>query len=150
MIRSSGRTGQPFEGFCHPHEQRGCIGAHNISRHSGIVVSRTEPLYASRGSEYASAPQDLLNAIERADRVFAMIPAPCVFSRSPCALKLTAACTITASSLTGICSQMHVDRRAVGAVVVPVGLAFVVITIVVVVIALMIPMLTCKLARLRS
>jgi hypothetical protein len=49
------------------------------------------------------------------------------------------------------CSQMHVDRRAVGAVVVPVGLAFVVITIVVVVIALMIPiMLTCKLARLRS
>ena len=46
---------------------------------------------------------------------------------------------------------MHVYRRAVGAVVVPVGLAFVVITIVVVVIALMIPiMLTCKLARLRS
>ena len=43
-------------------------------------------------------------------------------------------CTITASSLTGICSKMHVDRRAVGAVVVPVGLAFVVITIVVVVI----------------
>ena len=43
---------------------------------------------------------------------------------------------------------MHVDRRAVGAVVVPVGLAFVVITIVVVVIAVMIPiMLTCKLAR---
>jgi hypothetical protein len=32
-------------------------------------------------------------------------------------------CTITASSLTGICSKMHVDRRAVGAVVVPVGLA---------------------------
>ena len=28
-------------------------------------------------------------------------------------------CTITASSLTGICSKMHVDRRAVGAVVVP-------------------------------
>ena len=54
-------------------------------------------------------------------------------------------------SLTGICSQMHVDRRAVGAVVVPVQLAFVVITIVVVVIALMIPiMLTCKLAGLRS
>ena len=48
-------------------------------------------------------------------------------------------CTITASSLTGICSKMHVDRRAVGAVVVPVGLAFVEITIVVVVIALMIP-----------
>ncbi len=43
---------------------------------------------------------------------------------------------------------MHVDRRAVGAVVVPVGLAFVVITIVVVVIAAMIPiMLTCKLER---
>jgi hypothetical protein len=41
-------------------------------------------------------------------------------------------CTITASSLTGICSKMHVDRRAVGAVVVPVGLAFVEITIVVV------------------
>ena len=40
------------------------------------------------------------------------------------------------------------DRRAVGAVVVPVGLAFVVITIVVVVISVMIPiMLTCKLAR---
>ncbi len=59
--------------------------------------------------------------------------------------------TITASSLTGICSKMHVDRRAVGAVVVPVGLAFVVMTIVVVVIAVMIPiMLTCKLARLRS
>jgi hypothetical protein len=57
-------------------------------------------------------------------------------------------CTITASSLTGICSKMHVDRRAVGAVVVPVGLAFVEITIVVVVIAVMIPiMLTCKLAR---
>ncbi len=52
--------------------------------------------------------------------------------------------TITASSLTGICSKMHVDRRAVGAVVVPVGLAFVVITIVVVVIAVMMPiMLTC-------
>ena len=46
---------------------------------------------------------------------------------------------------------MHVDRRAVGAVVVPVGLAFVLITIVVVVIAVMIPiMLTCKLARLRK
>src|SRR5260370_39371612 len=55
---------------------------------------------------------------------------------------------IPAISLTGICSKMHVDRRAVGAVVVPVGLAFVVITIVVVVIAVMIPiMLTCKLAR---
>ncbi len=53
-----------------------------------------------------------------------------------------------ASSLTGICSKMHVDRRAVGAVVVPIGLALVVITIVVVVIAVMIPiMLTCKLAR---
>jgi hypothetical protein len=37
-------------------------------------------------------------------------------------------CTITASSLTGICSKMHIDRRAVGAVVVPVGLAFVEIT----------------------
>ena len=59
-------------------------------------------------------------------------------------------CAITAS-LTGICSKMHVDRRPVGAVVVPVGLAFVVITIVVVMIAVMIPiMLTCKLARLRS
>ena len=46
---------------------------------------------------------------------------------------------------------MHVDRRAVGSVVVPVGLAFVLITIVVVVIAVMIPkMLTCKLARLRK
>ena len=32
-----------------------------------IVVSRTEPPHASRGSEYASAPQDLLKAIERAD-----------------------------------------------------------------------------------
>ena len=43
---------------------------------------------------------------------------------------------------------MHVDRRAVGAVVVPVGSAFVVIMIVVVVIATMIPiMLTCKVAR---
>ena len=43
---------------------------------------------------------------------------------------------------------MHVDRRAVGAVVIPVGWAFVVITIVVVVIAVMIPiMLTRKLAR---
>jgi hypothetical protein len=34
---------------------------------------------------------------------------------------------------------MHVDPRVVGAVVVPVGLAFVVITIVVEVIAVMIP-----------
>jgi hypothetical protein len=46
---------------------------------------------------------------------------------------------------------MPVERRAVGAVDVPVGLAFVVITIVVVVIlviAVMIPItLTCKLAR---
>ena len=43
---------------------------------------------------------------------------------------------------------MPVDRPAVGAVVVLVGLAFVVITIVVVVIAVMIPiMLSCKLAR---
>ena len=33
-----------------------------------IGVSRTEPPYASRGSEYASAPQDLLNAIERSER----------------------------------------------------------------------------------
>src|SRR5271167_1092504 len=37
---------------------------------------------------------------------------------------------------------MHVDLRAVGAVVVPVGLAFVVITIVVVVIAVMISLTT--------
>ena len=59
--------------------------------------------------------------------------------------------TITTSSLTGICTTMHVDGRAVGAVVVPVGLAFVLITIVAVVIAVMIPiMLTCKLARLRK
>jgi hypothetical protein len=51
-------------------------------------------------------------------------------------------------ALTGICSKMHIDRRAVGAVVVPVGSAFVVIMIVVVVIATMIPiMLTCKVAR---
>jgi hypothetical protein len=42
---------------------------------------------------------------------------------------------------------MHIERRAVGAIVVPVGLAFVVITIVVVVIAVMIAiMLNCKLA----
>jgi hypothetical protein len=34
MIRSSGRTAQPSEDFCHLHEQQGCIGAHNISRHS--------------------------------------------------------------------------------------------------------------------
>jgi hypothetical protein len=46
---------------------------------------------------------------------------------------------------------MHIERRAVGAIVVPVGLAFVVITIVVVVIAVMIAiMLNCKLALLRS
>ena len=38
-----------------------------------------------------------------------MIPAMRFFTLS-CALKLTAPCTITASSLTGICSQMHVDR----------------------------------------
>ena len=45
--------------------------------------------------------------------------------------------------LTGICSNMPVDRRAVGAVVVLVGLAFVVV-----VIAVMISiMLTSKLAR---
>jgi hypothetical protein len=76
-------------------------------------------------------------------------PRHAFFHARPALLKLTAGpCTITASSLTGICSKMHVDRRAVGAVVVPVGLAFVVITIVVVVIAVMIPiMLTCKLAR---
>ena len=55
-----------------------------------IVVSRTEPPHASRGSEYASVPQDLLKAIERADESLPRSP-PCVFSRSPCALKLTAA-----------------------------------------------------------
>jgi hypothetical protein len=45
---------------------------------------------------------------------------------------------------------MHIERRAVGAIVVPVGLAFVVITILVVVIAVMIAiMLNCKLALLR-
>src|SRR6202011_1783855 len=43
------------EDFCHPHEQRGCIGAHNISAGTRIVVSRTKPPHASRGSEYASA-----------------------------------------------------------------------------------------------
>ena len=46
-----------------------------------------------------------------------------------------------ANSLTGICSKMHVDRRAVGAVVVPVVSVFVVITILVVVIAVMIPIM---------
>ena len=34
MIRFSGRTAQPSEDFWYPHEQRGCIGAYNISRHS--------------------------------------------------------------------------------------------------------------------
>jgi hypothetical protein len=36
------------------------------------------------------APQELLNAIERADESLPRYP-PCVFSRSPCVLKLTAA-----------------------------------------------------------
>src|SRR5260370_37097217 len=54
-----------------------------------IVVSRTEPPHASRGSEYASAPQDLLKAIDRPDEPLPRSP-PCVFSRSPCDLKCTA------------------------------------------------------------
>jgi hypothetical protein len=54
-----------------------------------------------------------------------MIPAPCVFFTLALRFEVDGKpCTITASSRTGICSKMHVDRRAVGAVVVPVGLAF--------------------------
>jgi hypothetical protein len=49
--------------------------------------------------------------------------------------------TITASAPTGIVQKCRFDRRALGAVVVPVGLAFVVITIVVVVISVMIPIM---------
>src|ERR1700730_9578581 len=65
-----------------------------------------------------------VKAIERADRVFAMIPAMRFLTL---ALRFEVdgkPCTIIASSLISICSTMHVDRRAVGAVVVSVGFAF--------------------------
>ena len=116
MNRSSGRTGQPSEDF---------------------LVSRTEPLRASRGSEYASAPQDLLKAIERADES-STIPA-IVFSRSP--LRFEVDGSPVPSPPASLKHLFTHARRSTGgrSGSCSVGLAFVVITIVVEVIAVMIP-----------
>jgi hypothetical protein len=91
MIRFFRKNGQPSEDFCHPHEQRAAL-ERIISAGTRIAVSRTEPPHASRESEYASVPQALLKLKQLSELTsLCHDPPPCVFSRSLCALKLTAA-----------------------------------------------------------
>src|SRR5258705_13597622 len=89
MPRSSGRTGQPSEGFCHPHEQRAAL-ERITSAGTRIVVSRTEPLTHREDLNMPAHRKTCLTQLSELTNL-CHDPLHAFFSRSPCALKLTAA-----------------------------------------------------------
>jgi hypothetical protein len=89
MIRSSGRTGQPSEGFATRTNSEAAL-ERITSAGTGIVVSRTEPL---THREDLNMPAHRKTCLTQLSELTSLChdPPPRAFSHSPSALKLTAA-----------------------------------------------------------